>query len=95
MASHSLAISDLAFTWPDGIQQFSGIDAVFGPGHTGLVGLNGSGKSTLLRLIAGDLVPDRGSITAGGRIGYLRQTIALDAGRRADEILGIERDRLT
>ncbi|MBJ8342585.1 ABC-F family ATP-binding cassette domain-containing protein [Antrihabitans sp. YC3-6] len=90
MASRSIAISDLAFTWPDGTTQFTGIDAVFGPGHTGVVGLNGSGKSTLLRLIAGDLAPDRGSITVGGRIGYLRQSIALDTGRHADEILGID-----
>ena len=34
----------------------------------GLVGENGSGKSTLMRILAGDLVPDRGSKVAIGGI---------------------------
>ncbi len=46
-----------------------GLDAVFGSGRTGLVGLNGCGKSTLLKLIAGRLQPARGSVTAHGTVG--------------------------
>ncbi|MFN8378469.1 MAG: ABC-F family ATP-binding cassette domain-containing protein [Anaerolineae bacterium] len=41
----------------------------------GLVGANGSGKSTLLRILAGDLIPDRGErfFAPGIRPGYLPQ----------------------
>jgi ATP-binding cassette subfamily F protein 3 len=43
--------------------------------RAGLVGANGSGKSTLLRVIAGELVPDAGSvwITPGESVAYLPQ----------------------
>jgi len=43
----------------------------------GLVGPNGAGKSTLLRAMAGDDLPDAGSVTTarGARVGMLRQEI--------------------
>jgi ATPase subunit of ABC transporter with duplicated ATPase domains len=41
-----------------------GVDLVVAPGHrTGVVGPNGVGKSTLLRLLAGEQVPDEGTVT--------------------------------
>ncbi len=42
---------------------------------TGVVGINGTGKSTLLKIIAGEELPDSGTVTrAGGlRVGYLPQ----------------------
>ncbi|WP_081937932.1 ribosomal protection-like ABC-F family protein [Streptosporangium roseum] len=52
------------------------------PGErAGIVGENGSGKSTLLRLIAGIETADDGEVTvsAGGGIGHLGQTIGLAA----------------
>ena len=55
--SASLTCHSLSFTWPDGTAVFEDLDAAFGPGRTGLVGVNGSGKSTLLKLIAGELTP--------------------------------------
>jgi ABC-type multidrug transport system ATPase subunit len=36
-------------------------------------GGNGAGKSTLLRLLAGCVVPHRGSVATAGRVGYLPQ----------------------
>ncbi len=46
-----------------------------------IVGPNGSGKSTLLRTIIGAVVPQSGRITRapGLRIGYVPQTLALNA----------------
>lgn len=37
----------------------------------GIIGLNGAGKTTLLRLLAGQLMPDRGEITVTGQTGTL------------------------
>ncbi|MCA1005166.1 ATP-binding cassette domain-containing protein [Rhodococcus hoagii] len=87
--STSVTLSDLAFAWPDGSPVVDGLDAAFGSGRTGLVGLNGCGKSTLLKLIAGRLRPARGSITTHGAVGYLPQDLTLDPGVRVDAILGI------
>ena len=42
---------------------FSGVDLLLSPGvRLGIVGLNGSGKTTLLRILAGELMPDKGTI---------------------------------
>lgn len=43
--------------------------------RVGIIGRNGAGKSTLLNMIAGDLVPDQGTVDFGGtvRIGYFTQ----------------------
>ena len=53
----------------------------------GLIGANGAGKSSLLKLIAGELIPDGGSITRAKEltIGYLSQDPALDPDRTALE----------
>ncbi|MEV0246419.1 ATP-binding cassette domain-containing protein [Nocardia sp. NPDC050712] len=85
-----LSISDLTFLWPDGTPVFEGLAAVLGTGHIGLVGSNGAGKSTLLRLITGELVPQRGSVTVSGQLGYLRQDLGLAEGQRVDAVLGID-----
>ncbi|HEX3982095.1 MAG TPA: ATP-binding cassette domain-containing protein, partial [Acidisoma sp.] len=40
-----------------------------------VLGINGAGKSTLLKLVAGETVPDAGTVTLGGsvRMGYFAQ----------------------
>ena len=48
------------------------------PGEiVGLVGENGAGKTTLMRILAGEIQPDRGSIHAGGTIGFVHQHFML------------------
>ncbi|MBM3252168.1 MAG: ATP-binding cassette domain-containing protein, partial [Candidatus Omnitrophica bacterium] len=39
----------------------------------GIIGHNGSGKTTLLRLIAGILIPDKGTINVAGRVSVLME----------------------
>ncbi|MEU6283754.1 ABC-F family ATP-binding cassette domain-containing protein [Streptomyces sp. NPDC047028] len=87
--SSSLTCTSLSFAWPDGTTVLDGLDIVFGPGRTGLVGVNGSGKSTLLKLLAGELVPADGTVKATGEVGHLPQNVTLDTSLRVDETLGI------
>jgi ABC-2 type transport system ATP-binding protein len=47
---------------------------VHGGEIVGVVGPNGAGKSTLLRLLAGELVPDRGSVQVLGRPAATRES---------------------
>ncbi|MEW1924804.1 ATP-binding cassette domain-containing protein [Streptomyces sp. NPDC088360] len=89
----SITCTSLDFTWPDGTGVFDGLQAAFGTGRTGLIGVNGSGKSTLLKLIAGELAPSDGAVRVGGDIGYLPQNVTLDTGLRVDEVLGIAATR--
>ncbi|MFE6282041.1 ABC-F family ATP-binding cassette domain-containing protein [Streptomyces sp. NPDC057877] len=89
MATPSITVTSLAFTWPDGTPVFEDLDTSFGPGRTGLIGVNGSGKSTLLKLVAGELTPVDGSVRVAGEVGYLPQNVTLDTTARVDEALGI------
>ncbi|HVE64265.1 MAG TPA: ABC-F family ATP-binding cassette domain-containing protein [Mycobacteriales bacterium] len=61
-----------------------GVDVTVGPGvRLGLLGPNGAGKSTLLRILAGEIAPDRGSVSVTGTVGLLPQ----EPDRRAGEQL--------
>jgi len=85
----SVVLDRLTFTWPDGSTALTEVSGSFGTGRTGLVGRNGAGKSTLLRLMAGDLAPTSGVVTATGEIAYLPQQLTLDVDRRVAELLGV------
>ncbi|MGW6155019.1 ABC-F family ATP-binding cassette domain-containing protein [Streptomyces sp. NPDC055144] len=89
----SVTCTSLTYAWPDGTRVFDGLQAAFGPGRTGLIGLNGAGKSTLLKLIAGELAPADGTVKVSGEIGYLPQSVTLETSLRVDEALGIARAR--
>ncbi|MBO1329642.1 ABC-F family ATP-binding cassette domain-containing protein [Streptomyces sp. VRA16 Mangrove soil] len=88
-ATTSVAVTGLDFAWPDGTEVFDGLQATFGPGRTGLIGINGSGKSTLLKLIAGELTPADGTVRVFGEVGHLPQNVTLDTALRVDDALGI------
>jgi ATPase subunit of ABC transporter with duplicated ATPase domains len=61
-----------------------GVDLTVGPGDVvGLVGANGAGKTTLLRVLAGEIMPDEGTVTATGTVGHLAQ----EPERQPDETL--------
>ncbi|GGF50298.1 ABC transporter [Marmoricola endophyticus] len=85
----ALHTSDLTLTWPDGTPALTGLDLGLGPGRHGLVGDNGVGKSTLLRLLAGELAPERGSVSVDGRVGYLPQALGPEPARTVADALGI------
>jgi len=74
--SATLLAHDLAAGHGDRLL-FSGLDLVVAPGDVvGLVGANGAGKSTLLRLLAGQAVPEQGTVTlspAQATVGHLPQ----------------------
>jgi macrolide transport system ATP-binding/permease protein len=83
-------------TSPGGAVEVSGLqvthrltlDALFlGKGSRLLVsGANGSGKSTLLHVLAGRVLPSRGSVRVTGRVGLLEQDTRLpDPGATAHE----------
>lgn len=85
----SVILDRLTFTWPDGTTAIDAVSGAFGSGRTGLVGRNGAGKSTLLRLMAGELEPTSGFVTASGEVAYLPQQLTLDVDRRVAELLGV------
>ncbi|TWF95891.1 ABC-F family ATP-binding cassette domain-containing protein [Saccharopolyspora dendranthemae] len=89
-APTTVTCSDLTFTWPDGGSAFTGLNAGFPTGTTGLIGGNGTGKTTLLRLLAGHLRPTAGSISMPAAPAYLPQTITTRVHVRVAEALGID-----
>ncbi|MFB4312404.1 ABC-F family ATP-binding cassette domain-containing protein [Actinomadura sp. GTD37] len=91
--SFAIVCSDLSFAWADGTVVLDGLDAAFGTGRTGLIGVNGSGKSTLLKIIAGELRPASGAVAVDGEIGYLPQNLVLDDAATVSDLLGITATR--
>ena len=64
----------------------AGVDLEVAPGElVAVVGENGTGKTTLLRILAGDLRPDAGTVTVGGRPGYCPQAVVLDEALTVDQ----------
>lgn len=87
--SFAIVCSDLSFAWQDGTVVLDGLDAAFGTGRTGLVGVNGSGKSTLLKIIAGELRARSGTVSVDGEVGHLPQDLVLDGAATVADLLGI------
>ncbi|MEA2010514.1 MAG: ATP-binding cassette domain-containing protein [Actinomycetota bacterium] len=56
-------VSHISYSYSSAVSVIDDASFDLGPGWTGLVGANGAGKSTLLLLLAGNHLPDTGSIT--------------------------------
>ncbi|MDT9681036.1 ABC-F family ATP-binding cassette domain-containing protein [Streptomyces sp. TRM76323] len=89
MSDVSVVCSNLSFAWPDDTPVFHDLSFALSSGRTGLVAPNGSGKTTLLRLIAGELQPTAGSVSVGGTLAYLPQSLPLTGGLTVAEVLGV------
>jgi len=60
-------LSDVSFSYGDGVPALAGVDLTIGPGErVALLGANGSGKSTLLRILGGLAQPSSGEVRAFG-----------------------------
>ena len=69
-------VAHVSHVLPDGRTLLDDVSFRIGEGITAaLVGPNGAGKTTLLRLIAGDIQPQAGTVTATGGLGVMRQFI--------------------
>ncbi|MHA4773869.1 ABC-F family ATP-binding cassette domain-containing protein [Streptomyces sp. MSC1_001] len=89
MSDATVVCSNLSFSWPDDTPVLHDLSFALTSGRTGLVAPNGSGKSTLLKLIAGELRPATGSVSVGGSLGYLPQTLPLANDLTVAEVLGV------
>ncbi len=68
---------------------FEDVTTTFSDGRRyGLTGPNGSGKSTFMKLLTGDLPPQKGVVSAPGKLGVLRQDqFAFDRARVIDTVI--------
>jgi ABC transport system ATP-binding/permease protein len=67
-----------------------GVDCLIENGqHIGLLGRNGAGKTTLFRILAGQVIPDHGSVqfASGARVALLQQEVPVWAGGTVTSIV--------
>ena len=86
---HSITLSKITWSTPDGHTLLSDLDLIFGAERAGLVGRNGVGKTTLLKLVTGTLTPQAGTITVDGTLGLLRQSVHVAAGDTVAGLFGV------
>jgi cobalt/nickel transport system ATP-binding protein len=67
MSVPTIALSGVAFAYPDGRRALDGIDLHIHPGErVALLGPNGAGKTTLVLHLNGILLPQRGTVEVAG-----------------------------
>jgi ATPase subunit of ABC transporter with duplicated ATPase domains len=75
-------VAHVSHVLPDGRMLLDDASFRVGEGVTAaLVGPNGAGKTTLLRMVAGDLVPQEGTVASSGGLGVMRQFIGTSQGQ--------------
>ncbi|MBL1099339.1 ABC-F family ATP-binding cassette domain-containing protein [Streptomyces coffeae] len=92
-----LEAAHLEYYLPDGRALLGDVSFRVGEGAAvALVGANGAGKTTLLRLIAGELQPHGGSVTAGGGLGVMPQFVGSVRDERTvrDLLVSVARPRI-
>ncbi|MGP9539919.1 ABC-F family ATP-binding cassette domain-containing protein [Brachybacterium sp. AOP43-C2-M15] len=90
-----LRADGISFSYPDR-RVLTDVSLVVPAGRpTGLLGENGSGKSTLLRVLAGQLVPDTGTLAVPGPLGVLHQELPFGPSVTLAEVIAdaLERSR--
>lgn len=74
-----ISLSNCVFGYSDN-NLLDGVSFVFNDKeHVAIIGDNGCGKTTLLRLLAGNLLPDSGSVNKNANIYMLNQINASDS----------------
>jgi len=67
MSHHTIDITDVVYTYPDGTDALRNLTLHIGHGESvAIVGSNGSGKTTLLSHLSGVLFPTSGTVNIGG-----------------------------
>ncbi len=89
MSDSLIALDGLAARKPDGSALFENLHLAFGRERAALVGRNGAGKTTLLEIVAGLRAPAEGTVACRGRVGLLRQALAVGGGVTVAQALGI------
>lgn len=75
-----IVLEGISFSYP-AVRVLSDVALALSPGErSGLIGENGSGKSTLLKLVAGENLPDVGTLTVPESMGYLAQEVSAEPG---------------
>lgn len=85
----AIILSNLHYSTADAHPLFTGLDLGFAAERTGLVGRNGIGKTSLLRLIAGELEPQAGNVSASGTLAVLRQSVQPSPGETIADLFGV------
>lgn len=89
-------IEGLSHTYGDKVLYRNAAFQLYKGEHMGVVGQNGAGKSTLIGILAGEIIPDEGSLRwqPGIRVGYLDQYAAVDPDSTIQEYLKTAFSRL-
>ncbi|OFV90674.1 MAG: ABC-F family ATPase [Acidobacteria bacterium RIFCSPLOWO2_02_FULL_64_15] len=83
-----IAVQDVSMRFASKVL-FDEVTTTFSDGRRyGLTGPNGAGKSTFMRLLSGDILPQKGTVTTPAKLGVLRQDqFAFDRFRVIDTVI--------